>query len=450
VGDPACLAAEVACADDLDNDQDSDTDCDDWDCRNDPACLPESNCRDKIDNDQDDYTDCEDDDCLGDSWCDAEQICNDQYDNDNDMDTDCWDSDCEDDTYCQAELDCRDGIDNDADYDTDCDDSDCANDAWCLPESNCGDTVDNDHDGQTDCDDDDCEGSPLCVEHCTADEILTACNQTRQATTTNQPNQVTYYDCSSATSFDGPEYVYAYTPTVSGTIRFQVTAAGWDSILFIMEDECTPSLPCYDYDDSPAGSPEWVDVNVVAGHTYYAIIDSESAGQNGPFNFQMICEGDEVCDDGYDNDLDGLPDCADDDCDLDTACTTTCNADDSISCRFLPYTGNTSSTNRITTYNCATEMFFPGGEKIYSFTPSSDTSVTVEIQASIGDFALFALENTCTPNNTCIDWSDEDDGVGVDLEVVDFDAYAGHTYYIVVDSANGSFQLFYTMTVDCQ
>ena len=450
-GDAACLAAEVACDDDLDNDDDSDTDCDDWDCRNDPACQGESNCRDKIDNDNDDLTDCEDDDCENDSWCDAETICDDQYDNDNDMETDCWDPDCFADAYCQAETDCRDGIDNDADWDTDCEDTDCANDDWCLPESNCTDNIDNDNDSLTDCDDDDCEGDPGCVEHCVTTEVIT-CDQTRNNTTVGEPNNVNDYWCDEGVTYDGPEFVYEFTATESGPIRFQVTAAGWDSALFVMEDECTPSLECYDNHDAPLGSPEWVDVDAVAGTTYYAIIDSAFTTEGGPFNFNMICvtETEENCSDGMDNDLDDLPDCADDDCELSTDCNTFCTHHETIGCGDNEF-DNTGSSNTITTYNCATEEYFTGGERIYRFTPNSDTSVEFTLRGSLGDYALFALQGTCTPNTTCIDWADEDAWISFqEEEVVDFNATAGTDYYIIVDTAAGSFDLLYWLSVSCQ
>jgi hypothetical protein len=442
------------CDDSVDNDEDGKTDCYDPDCAGDPACLAaEVACSDGLDNDQDDYTDCEDDDCTGDSWCDAEQICDDQYDNDSDMETDCWDSDCSGDTYCQAETDCHDNIDNDADWDTDCEDLDCENDPWCLPESNCNDSIDNDHDGQTDCDDEDCTGDPNCVEHCTPNETFTACNQSRNDSTTGQPNNVTLYECYDMEDFAGPEYVYAFTPTQSGPIRFQVTAAGWDSYLFVMEDECTPSLPCYNYADAPAGSPEWVDVDAVAGTTYYAIIDSVSAEESGAFNFNMICVEEEetgFCADGLDNDIDDLPDCADDDCEFSGACTATCTPHETISCGDDEF-DSTSGSNTITTYNCATDEYFAGGEHIYRITPSSNTYIEVTLQGSVGDYALFALEDTCTPSATCIEWADEDAWIFIgEQEVVNFNATAGTDYYIVVDSASGSFQLGYWLSVTCQ
>ena len=65
------------CDDDIDNDGDGLTDCDDRDCRKDPACSDgggggnnkERNCADGLDNDEDGLTDCDDRDCRKDPAC---------------------------------------------------------------------------------------------------------------------------------------------------------------------------------------------------------------------------------------------------------------------------------------------------------------------------------------------------------------------------------------------
>ncbi len=56
------------CDDATDNDADGTTDCDDSDCAADPACLVEV-CDNHIDDDLDGYTDCADSDCLGTAEC---------------------------------------------------------------------------------------------------------------------------------------------------------------------------------------------------------------------------------------------------------------------------------------------------------------------------------------------------------------------------------------------
>jgi hypothetical protein len=190
----------------------------------------------------------------------------------------------------------------------------------------------------------------------------------------------------------------------------------------------------------------------VAGTTYYAIIDSVDPGNSGPFNFNLICVTDteENCSDGMDNDVDDLPDCADDDCELSPDCNAICTPHDPIDCGDDVF-GDTGSSNTITTYNCATGKYFAGGEHIYRITPSSNTYIEVTLEGALGDYALFALEDTCAPGTTCIDWCDEDAIVFLgEQEIVDFSATAGTDYYIIVDSASGSFSIGYWLSVSCQ
>ena len=87
-------STETSCTDGIDNDCDTDTDCDDSDCLGDPACP-----------------------YCGDGTCDPdEDQCN--------CSADCG-------TPPSTETDCDDGIDNDCGGGTDCDDSDCDGDPAC-------------------------------------------------------------------------------------------------------------------------------------------------------------------------------------------------------------------------------------------------------------------------------------------------------------------------------
>ncbi len=92
-------ARELNCADNLDNDADNATDCDDTDCVGvtcGMGCVcalarkTEVNCRDGVDNDGDQRTDCADSDCVG----VGTEICDDGIDNNCDRAIDCGDSTC--------------------------------------------------------------------------------------------------------------------------------------------------------------------------------------------------------------------------------------------------------------------------------------------------------------------------------------------------------------------
>ncbi|MFH1464095.1 MAG: hypothetical protein ABIO70_06900 [Pseudomonadota bacterium] len=69
---------EHACDDEVDNDADGMTDCDDADCGDDPACeaqeeyggpFTETDCTDELDDDSDGLIDCDDEDCVDDPAC---------------------------------------------------------------------------------------------------------------------------------------------------------------------------------------------------------------------------------------------------------------------------------------------------------------------------------------------------------------------------------------------
>lgn len=67
--EPPCEAVEVSCGDGRDNDGDGLTDCDDPSCFGGAACITETNCDDGADNDDDGDADCADADCAGSVAC---------------------------------------------------------------------------------------------------------------------------------------------------------------------------------------------------------------------------------------------------------------------------------------------------------------------------------------------------------------------------------------------
>lgn len=134
-------SSETDCTDELDEDGDSLTDCDDDDCHDDPACyveIPEEICGDRIDNDGDGRMDCEDDECSGQPICETietETVCDDDFDNDGDGATDCSDADCDDHPDCVLCLDvetCDNETDDDCDGFTDCADPECMREEVCT------------------------------------------------------------------------------------------------------------------------------------------------------------------------------------------------------------------------------------------------------------------------------------------------------------------------------
>ncbi len=175
---------ETICDDGNDNDNDTFTDCDDFDCCQDAACLtsdactdPTENtdalCSDGMDNDFDDLTDCADDSCHGhpnvtvcnEAMGDFATVCSDGLDNDNDGFIDCADRDClraaeanntagmtgicwndGTDGIEAGDLECGDNADNeDANTFVDCSDFSCQDSLDACREfpNNCADGIDN-------------------------------------------------------------------------------------------------------------------------------------------------------------------------------------------------------------------------------------------------------------------------------------------------------------------
>jgi hypothetical protein len=104
VNSSCTVGEEDICDDEVDNDGDGDTDCEDPDCVGTDSCpIPDEieTCDDGIDNDGDGLVDCDDDSCIMLPFCtDAQEICDDGDDNDLDNFIDCDDADCTGSVHC--------------------------------------------------------------------------------------------------------------------------------------------------------------------------------------------------------------------------------------------------------------------------------------------------------------------------------------------------------------
>jgi MYXO-CTERM domain-containing protein len=150
------------CNNGIDDDGDSDIDCQDSQCGNDPVCR-ETLCDNGLDDNGNGLIDCQDATCATNPAC--AEICDNDQDDDGDGNIDCQDGDCIGTSACREV--CDNDQDDDGDGKVDCQDvADCATNAACLSqtEGDCDDFSDNDSDGQTDCADADCADSPACEE----------------------------------------------------------------------------------------------------------------------------------------------------------------------------------------------------------------------------------------------------------------------------------------------
>lgn len=105
----------------------------------------------------------------------------------------------------------------------------------------------------------------------------------------------------------------------------------------------------------------------------------------------------------------------------------------------ITYTGSASSENsKVNTYGC-NDWSETGPERIHSFTATSNGELTAKISNFTGDLDVYIL-GSCNPSD-CLGTVSSDSATYPN-------AQAGHTYYIIVDSDDGSGSA-YDIIVNC-
>ncbi|MFH1532007.1 MAG: hypothetical protein ABIK09_14880 [Pseudomonadota bacterium] len=197
----------------------------------------------------------------------------------------------------------------------------------------CDDGDDNDGDELADCADPDCLGFSGCLgDNCAAPLPLTdgpvaLADAGLQVVLTGDTTDATseYEGSCDVDTASSPEHVYVFELTepllVSVSHDFDGTYYYAAAYLFGGSCEAASELAC---DVGNSGAAEF-GLTLDAG-TYYIIVDASYSGDAGPYSlivdFLAPPPADEIglCDDGQDNDLDGVADCVDDDCASDAAC----------------------------------------------------------------------------------------------------------------------------------
>ena len=315
-------------------------------------------------------------------------------------------------------------------------------DAAPLPE-NCGDGWDNDGDGLSDCDDPDCAGDPACSTPgaCSPDYPLTeGASDSWGNGDTGSTDAIDQYGC---VGWDesGPEYTYSYTAGIDGqaTVSIEEVAdtllevlfgPSEDLDIFILDGSgaCEPSA-CVTYGDT---SVTWA---VTAGSEWFIVVDGYG-GDVSPYDLELSGAGvpttEVACDDGLDDDADGLVDCDDPDCAAAVSCAGECVPGLELTCGDSDSFANdgAGSTDNIDEYSC-TSWGEDGPEFTYLFQPVSDATVDVSLSGMSDDLDLFVMSDAgglCDSAN-CIEYGDNS---------LSFSATAGQSYYVVVDGYLGA------------
>ena len=406
-------------------------DCDDNDPLN--AGTFAEDCSDGQDNDCDGIADCADSDCEQDAAC-VESICDDGLDDDGDGDIDCDDSDCEISCF---ELICDDGLDDDGDGDIDCDDSDCLDDLVCM-EASCTDGFDDDGDGDIDCDDSDCADNVTCQTECVdvGFDLGTAVG-TAVAVGTNA-GEIDDTDGSCSVAFGGEDVNFLWTAPASGTYTFSTIGSTYDTVLYASTSCVGEEIECNDDSNFNGGNTysELLDMYVVGGETIVLTVDAYEYFESGTYSLDITSTFEGSCDDGLDDDADGLTDCADSDCSFDASCASlTCPNYDLGTMTGTSLMNGDLSGAMVDQFeaSCLGSTSATGEDYIIAWEASESGCATFETSGSMN--AVLALFDSCPDNGgseiACQDGSGNN-------AILDFDVTAGAVYYLGLDTYNSS------------
>jgi hypothetical protein len=268
----------------------------------------------------------------------------------------------------------------------------------CYPPENCLNGQDDDNDGAIDCQDSDCAVLAQCIDSCAAPKsvVLPAFDF---MTTVGRPD-VYQPTCSTMT---GSEQVLTFT--ASTTTIVGISVGGQRDFTVAVTTACgdpNAEVACAN-NIHHTNHYENLQLQTVAGQTYYVVVDSNGADQVGFFSIDMYSPmGNETqCMDMWDDDVDGLLDCDDPNCQPTAACFPGSFAV-GAACAF---------NGQCSTSNGNDPLCLPD---TYGFTG--------------GYCSEFCNEQTddCGPNGSCYDYGISQNGVCLDNCVVDADCRSGY------------------------
>ncbi len=280
------------------------------------------------------------------------------------------------------------------------------------------------------------------------------------------------YSCGDPAVGAGPEHVLLFTAQETETVLVEILSGEAAGVRVLADGEqgCEP-------DECVGSGDKGAAFAAIAGRTYAVVLEHEP-GEASLVEIGMSCgvlaetdcddgidddgngltDCDEAaclgvgdcpalketeCDDGVDEDKDGLTDCDDPSCSLISPCLEICQAGAlGAYCGFNQGGTTGGGKTNASTYACDTGPApdSPGKEVVHAFSVSEPTTVSLSLSSGAGA-VLYVLADEglgCTPVS-CIDWG---------TSGVTFTAHVGVDYFFVIDSPSTTAAL-YDFDVDC-
>jgi len=326
-------------------------------------------------------------------------------------------------------------------------------------ETECSDEADDDGDLLVDCDDPDCSAEVECAaqgDRCEFPWVLSE-DDVFEGSNVGANDVYNKGDCEEGDAGKAAgDVAHYFEAEEAGKYTFVLSAGtqSFDSMLWV-SSVCPPEPDmCYGVIDEPvnASGPsaeEEMDVLLNAGESVYVFVDGSSPGAQGDYKLSIShVLAETECDNGEDDDSDGLADCLDADCAFSLICAGAAEDCDTALAlgNALPLTVSGSTVGYESDYEPKECKGSTGGdapELVYSFTADADGTYVFELTKTGTDFdTVLYVAGTCPPTvDTCIN---KKDGVGNGGETIEVDMVAGEMIYIFVDgykSYSGLYEL---------
>ncbi len=236
--------------------------------------------------------------------------------------------------------------------------------------------------------------------------VALTCGVTYSGAASTATSQTNTYGCATSINSSGPERVHTITPSTSGPITATISNYAGNLDVYILGScdgsDCLGSIT---YNSATYN-------NAVAGQTYYVVVDAAD-GSGSSYDLVVNCTSPP-------NNLD-------------------CSNAIALDCGVL-YSGPSSSANsNVSNYGCNGSNQ-SGPERVHTITPLSNGSITAVVSNFTGDLDVFILAS-CDPTDC--------QGIVFQDSAIVANVIGGQTYYVVVDSDNGSGSA-YDLIVKCQ